>query len=59
MTKSQEYSVEVTAIYFWRIDFIERERNGPMIPLSLTTVRSQATLGISEKPLFNLNVEIK
>ena len=59
MPKGQEYSVEAKAIYFRIIDFIEKERNGPMIPLNLTTARILAILGISEKSLFNLKAEIK
>ena len=59
MPKSQEHSVEVKAIYFWVIDFIKREQNGPMIPLKPTTTRILTVLSIFEKLLFNLSAEIK
>ena len=59
MPKSQEYSIEVKAIDFRVIDFIEREQKRPVIPLNLTTARILAILGISEKSLFNFKAEIK
>ena len=59
MAKGQEYSVEVKAIYFRVIDFIETERNKPMILLNLTIARILAILDVSEKSLFSLKAETK
>ena len=59
MPKGQEYSVEVETFYFRIIDFIEKERKEPMIPLDLTTALILAILGISEKSLFYLKAEIE
>jgi hypothetical protein len=59
MPKGQEYSFEVKHIYFRVIDFIEKERDGPMIPLNLTTARLVAMLGIPERSLLTLKAEMK
>ena len=59
MPTGQEYSAEVKTIFFRVIDFFEKERDGPMIPLSLTTARLIAVLGVSERSLFNLKAEMK
>ena len=59
MPKDQEYSVEVKAIYFRVIDFIEKELKGPIISLNHTTAGLLIILSISEKSLFNLKAEIK
>ena len=57
--KGQEHSAGVKTIYFRVTDFIEKEKNGPMILLNLTTARILAVLGVSERSLFNLKSEMK
>ena len=41
------------------IDFVEKERDGPMIPLNLTTPGLVAMLGISEHSMSSLKAEMK
>lgn len=59
MPKGQEFSVELKKVFFRVIDFMEKERTGPIIPLSLSTARLVAALGISERSIFNLKTEMK
>ena len=59
MRKGQEYSAEVKSVFSRMIDFVEKERDGPMIPLNLTTARLVTMLGISERSIFNLKAEMK
>ena len=58
MPKGQEYPVEVKSVFFQMIDFVEKERNGPMIPLTVTTTRLVAMLGIYESSIFKLEAEM-
>ena len=55
----KEFSIELKAVYFRVIHFVEKEKNGPTIPLNLTTARILALLGISKSSLFNLKAEMK
>ena len=55
----KEFSVELKAVSFRVIDFVEEEKNGATIPLNLTTARILALLSIYKSSLFNLKAEMK
>ncbi|CAF3071800.1 unnamed protein product [Rotaria sp. Silwood2] len=55
----KEFSVGLKEVYFRVIKFVEKEKNGPTIPLNLTMARILAMLNISRRSLFNLKTELK
>lgn len=57
MPKGQDYSIKEKQIFFRVIDFVEKEKAGPTIPLHNTTGRLLAMLGIRENSLFRLKKE--
>ena len=59
MSRDQGYSAEVKSVFLRVIEFVEKERDSPMIPLNLTTARLVAVLGISERSIFNLKAGMK
>ena len=58
MPKGQDYSIKEKQIFFRVIDFVEKEKAGPTIPLQNTTDRLLAMLGIGETSLFRLKKEL-
>ena len=58
MPKGQDYSIKEKQIFFRVIDFVEREKAGPTIPLHNTTGRLLAMLGIGQNSLFKLKKEL-
>jgi hypothetical protein len=55
----KEFSVEFKQLAFSVIDFVEKEKNGPSIPLNNVTDRLQAMLGISQRSVYRLKHEMK
>ena len=58
MSKGQDYSIKEKQIFFHVIDFVEKEKADPTIPLHYTTGRLLAMLGIGENSLFRLKKEL-
>ena len=58
MPKGQDYSIKEKQIFFRVIDFVEKEKAGPTIPLHNTTGRLLAMLGIGENSLLRLKKEL-
>lgn len=55
----KEFSVEFKQPAFSVIDFVEKEKNGPSIPLNNVTDRLQAMLGVSQRSVYRLKHEMK
>ncbi|CAF2118264.1 unnamed protein product [Rotaria magnacalcarata] len=55
----KEFSLEFKQLAFSIIDFVEKEKNGPSIPLNNVTDRVQAILGVSERSVYRLKREMK
>jgi len=55
----KEFSVEFKQLAFSIIDFVEKEKNDPSIPLNNVTDRLQAMLGISRRSVYRLKHEMK
>ncbi|CAF3865788.1 unnamed protein product [Rotaria sp. Silwood1] len=55
----KEFSLEFKQLVFSIIDFIEKEKNSPSIPLNNVTDRLVAILGISRRSVFVLKSEMK
>ena len=58
MPKGQDYSIKEKQTFFRVIDFVEKEKAGPTIPLHNTTGSLLAMLGIGENSLFRLKKEL-
>ena len=58
MAKGQDYSIKEKQIFFRVIDFVEKGKAGPTIPLHNTTGRLLAMLGIGENSLLKLKKEL-
>ena len=58
MPKGEEFSIELKMIFFRVIDFVERERDGVIIPLHKTTARLIKMLGIEEALIDRLKKEL-
>ena len=58
MPKGEESSIELKMIFFRVIDFVERERDGVIIPLHKTTARLRKMLGIEEASIGRLKKEL-
>jgi hypothetical protein len=59
MSKGQEFSAELKALFFRVIDFVEKEKEGPVIPHSSKTARIITLLWCSERSVHHLKTEIK
>jgi transposase len=59
MPQGVHFTPELREIFFRVIDFVEREKTGPQIPMNNTTARIVSMLGISESSLLNLKKEMK
>ncbi|CAF4315561.1 unnamed protein product, partial [Rotaria sordida] len=55
----KEFSLEFKQLAFSIIDFIEKEKDGPSIPLNNVTDRLVAILAISRRSVFALKNEMK
>ena len=58
MLKGQDYSIKEKQIFFRVIDFVEKQKAGPIIPLLNTTGRLLRMLSIGENSLFRLTKEL-
>jgi hypothetical protein len=58
MPKGEEFSVDLKTIFFRIIDFVDKEKDGPIIPLNSSTARIVAMLGISERSVVRLKKEL-
>ena len=58
MPKGEEFSIELKMICFRVIDFVERERDGVIIPVHKTTARLMKMLGIEEASIGRLKKEL-
>jgi hypothetical protein len=59
MPKGHEFSQEVKQLMFHIIDFVESEKNGPVIPLYNVTDRLVKMLDISERSVYRLKHELQ
>ena len=59
MPKGEEFSIEQKTLIFRVMEFVESERNGPQIPLTSTSARVMALLGISYSSVHKLKKELK
>ncbi|CAF4474205.1 unnamed protein product [Didymodactylos carnosus] len=59
MPRGQEFSKEFKQLAFSIIEFVEKEKSGPSIPLNNVNGRLQALLGISERSVYYLKSELK
>jgi hypothetical protein len=59
MPTGEEFSVEQKTLIFRVIEFVESERNGLKIPLTSTSARVMALLGISYSSVHRLKKEVK
>ena len=59
MPQGVHFTSELREIFFHVIDFVEREKTGPLIPMNNTTARIMSMLGISESSLLNLKKDMK
>ena len=57
MPKGEEFSIELKMIIFRIIDFIERQRDGVIIPLHKRTAGLMKMLGIEETSVGHLKKE--
>ncbi|CAF1541539.1 unnamed protein product [Rotaria magnacalcarata] len=55
----KEFSLEFKQLAFSVIDFIEKEKSGPSIPLNNVTGPVEAILGISQRSVYRLKQEMK
>ncbi|CAF3591532.1 unnamed protein product [Rotaria sp. Silwood2] len=55
----KEFSLEFKQLAFSIIDFVEKEKNGSLIPLNNVTDRLEAMLGVSRRSINRLKHEIK
>jgi hypothetical protein len=54
MPKGKDYGKDLKQLMFRIINFVENEKNGPVIPLFNTTDRLEAMLGISKRSILRL-----
>ena len=59
MPTGKEFSVEQKTLIFRVIEFVESERNGVKIPLSSTSARVMALVGISYRSVHRLKKELE
>lgn len=59
MPKGQEFSKDVKQTMFRVITFVEKEKNGPTIPLYSVNERLHSMLGISKQSITNLKSEMR
>jgi hypothetical protein len=59
MRKGQEFSKDVKQTMFRVITFVEKEKNGPTIPLYNVNERLHSMLGISKQSITNLKDEMR
>ena len=59
MPRGIHHTQEIKEIYFRVIDFVEAEKNGPLIPMNNSTARITTILGISNGSLSILKKEMK
>ena len=59
MPQGVHFTSELRETFFRVIDFVEREKTGPLIRMNNTTARIISMLGISESSLLNLKKEMK
>jgi len=58
MPKGKEFSDEMKQLMFKVINFVDSEKNGPIIPLFNANHRLAAMLGVSERSICRLRSEI-
>ncbi|CAF1483271.1 unnamed protein product [Adineta ricciae] len=58
MPTGHEFSQEVKQLIFHVIDFVENEKNGPVIPLYNVKARLVKMLNISERSVYRLTHEL-
>ena len=58
-TMPKEFPVEFKQLAFPIIDFVDKEKNGPSIPLNNVTDRLQTLLSIFQRSLYRLKHELK
>jgi Sec-independent protein translocase protein TatA len=59
MPKGQEFSKDVKQTMFRVITFVEKEKNGPTIPLYSVNERLHSMLGISKQSITNFKSEMR
>lgn len=59
MPKGEEFSAELKKVFFRVFEFVEAEKHGPIIPLSSVHARIMALLGIGERSVERLKIELQ